>query len=467
VIVRSVAKYAVARLTPGLINFLALALFTRLLTERQYGVYALVVAGTTLAYAVTLQWLSLAVLRFSAVATSPRPVFLSTVRRTFLPFAILGAAGLILVARVSGWEVGWEILCIGGGLLVVHAWYDLNLMLVTADREPGAYGTLAGIRAVVGVAIGAGLAAAGGGEVAVLIGVTTGTAMAGAWAWWRRWRGSLGVSGDPALRAELVHYGLPLAGSYLLDYVVSSSDRLLLGAMLSAAVAGLYAPAYDLCQQALWATMIVVNLAAYPLAVRAVDEGDPAQRERQLRTHAALLLAVALPSAVGLAVLAPSVATLLGSRFSPAAGELIPILAPAILVGGLKSYYSDLSFQLARATKYQLATVAVGALANLGLNLWWIPVAGIRGAAYATLVAYVATLIVSWWLSRRVLPLPIPYGPVAFIALATLGMSGALWLVRDGRGLTVLAGQIGLGMVVYLGLLMLLVRGRLSRLLAT
>ncbi|TFG53001.1 MAG: hypothetical protein E4H37_04460, partial [Gemmatimonadales bacterium] len=80
------------------------------------------------------------------------------------------------------------------------------------------------------------------------------------------------------------------------------------------------------------------------------------------------------------------------------------------------------SFQLGRATRMQLATVAVAAAVNLGLNVALIPRLGIAGAAWATLAAYTMALVASVWLGRRVLVLPVPWVGLGRIGLAVTGM---------------------------------------------
>jgi O-antigen/teichoic acid export membrane protein len=212
--------------------------------------------------------------------------------------------------------------------------------------------------------------------------------------------------------------------------------------------------------------MMVVNLAAFPLAVAAVESGDIVARDRQFRQHATILCAVAVPAAAGIALLAPSASGILGPRFAPAARELLPLLALAQFLAGIKSYYFDLSFQMVRATGLQLITVAAGALVNVVLNLWLIPGFGLLGAAYATVAGYLAALIVSWGLGQTVLALPIPYGALARVGAATGGMCLALALVRGASGLFILVGQVALGAAVYALLMLLFARGEPHRILA-
>ena len=458
---KSVGHYALARGLPGLLNFAALAIFTRLLSAQEYGYYALVVAMAMLVYACCFQWLGLAVLRLLPPEGPGRRTFLATVLRLYWIIAA-GAGGiLLLLAPRRGGELALSLRISGVALLIALAWHEINLFLVTADHRPSRYALLAGLRSVVGLACGMAGAAAGWGAAGVIAGLAAGFAAAGAVGFALQWRETLRGGLDPAVRRSLLVYGLPLAVAYILDYVVSTSDRLMLGIMISAEASGLYSPAYDLGQQALWALMMIINLAAYPMAIRAVEQDDQAAREHQFRQHFLLLAAVAVPVAAGLGFLAPSVSGLLGPQFAPAARGLLPIIALALLIGGMKSFYFDLSFQLGHATRLQLATVGLAAIVNLALNLLLIPRMGIAGAAWATLAAYAVGLMASGVFGRRVLPLPVPWAGLGRIGLAVAGMLLAVSPVRGFTGGAALAGQVALGSIVYGGLLLMLNPGQI------
>jgi O-antigen/teichoic acid export membrane protein len=462
----SVARYALARGLPGLINFAALALFTRLLDELQYGRYTLVFAAVALGYALIVQWLSHGVLRLAAPYADRRATFLASVLRLFVPLTL--ATALVLVIGI-GFSSDWRdvpLIVAAVGLLVAQSWHDLNLNLATADQLPVRYGWLSAMRSGGSLVLGAGAALLGWGAAGVVAGVALGGFLSGAWAYAVAWRPNRGVTPDPLLRAELFRYGVPLAGAFLLAYVISGADRFMLAAFMSPSAAGIYAPAYDLVLQSMGALLLVVNLGAYPLAVLAVERGDAALRDRQFRHHATLLVALALPAAAGIAVLAPSLSTILGPRFAPAARELLPLFALAQLLAGIKAFYLDLSFQLGRATRLQFATLAAGALVNIVLNLWLIPAYGLHGAAYATVAAHLVAFVLSWVLGRKVLPLPLPLGGMARVGAATIGMCLALALVRHAHGPVMLIAQVSLGVGVYLLLMLLFARGEPRRVLA-
>ena len=64
VLLRHSLQYLIARGLPGLISFAALVIYTRLLTAEEFGIYALIISGTTLAQVLLFQWLNLVVARF-------------------------------------------------------------------------------------------------------------------------------------------------------------------------------------------------------------------------------------------------------------------------------------------------------------------------------------------------------------------------------------------------------------------
>ncbi|MBM4186504.1 MAG: polysaccharide biosynthesis protein [Gemmatimonadetes bacterium] len=448
-LVSNAFRYSLARGLPGLANFFALALFTRLLGPTGYGSYALVIATVGLAYAVLFQWLSLATLRFAQSQLADRATVLVSVRRWYWRIAAVVVVLVAGVAIVGVPDLPRPTIVLAGVLLLAHAWVEINLMLASADRRPGRYGWLAGVKAGGVLLFGAIGAWSGYGFGGVVAGACVGLVLPAIWAAARDWRG-LAAGGVAATEVALGRYGAPLAVTYLLDFIISTSDRLLIGAMLGAAAAGTYAAAYDLTQQSMWTLMMIVNLSAYPLMMTAVERSDAVALGALGRRHIGLLLGIGLPVAAGLAVLAPGISTAaFGSAFAREAATVLPIVAVAILLGGLKSYYFDLAFQAGRSTKGQLIVAAVAGVANLVLNILWIPRFGPTGAAAATLAAYGLGLGLSVVAGRRVVPLPFGGADAGKLLLAATAMLLVLYPFRAGDGLPALAAKIVVGAAVY------------------
>lgn len=233
-----------------------------------------------------------------------------------------------------------------------------------------------------------------------------------------------------------MRYGLPLTALFALSFVVSSSDRFLIAWFLGEGQAGIYAAAYDLGQQSLTLMMSAVNLAAHPLAVRALEQRSDGACRLQLKRNGTLLLAIAMPSAAGMAVLAPNISSvMLGAEFREDAARIIPWIALAILLSGMRAFHFDLAFQLGRQTIGQVWVVGAAAVLNIILNLWWIPAFGLMGAAYATAAAYLLAILMSAAIGRKVFQVPVPFRDLIKIALASSIMALLVWINREPQGL--------------------------------
>ncbi len=440
--------YLLGRITPGAVSLLALALYTRLLTPDQYGHYALVIAGVGIVNAVCFQWLSLSLGRLLPAHENQPQALLSTALTGFLILvAITGVLGgtvawlwpdktlrwLIILAVIVGWA---------------QAWFDLNLRIVNVRLAPIRYGLLTSVKALLAVSLGVALFYLGLGVVGILLGLIIGLLIAPLFVW-KHWHSLSVRQYDVRLLKAFIGYGAPLTLTFMLTLVVDASDRFFLGWIMGAKAVGGYAAAYDLTQQSLGMLMGTVHLAAFPLAVRALEEKGIEESRNQLRKIAFLLLAISLPATVGLILLADNIAAvMLGVEFLESAGMIIPWVAVATFVGAFKSYYLDFSFQLGRNLRMQVWVMVFAATANIILNLLLIPTYGLLGAAYATVGAFVIGFASSWWLGRKVFPLPFPENAHKVI-IATFSMAVVLWPTLAWRGLGCLSLQIVIGIFVY------------------
>ena len=98
------AVYLLARGLPGIIAFLAIPLFSRLLEPADYGRYALVMASVGVLNALLFQWLRLSLVRYLAAYRDDPGKLKSTLLTTTLGLvlalgAVAGIACLLPMAR--------------------------------------------------------------------------------------------------------------------------------------------------------------------------------------------------------------------------------------------------------------------------------------------------------------------------------------------------------------------------------
>ncbi len=102
---------------------------------------------------------------------------------------------------------------------------------------------------------------------------------------------------------------------------------------------------------------------------------------------------------------------------------IVPILLLANLFLGI---YVNLSiwYKLTDRTGLGAWVSVLGAMLTIGLNIWWIPLFGYAGSAWATLACYGGMTLLSWGLGRHYYPVPYPVGRIVFYLILGVGLYG-------------------------------------------
>ncbi|HEY8668207.1 MAG TPA: polysaccharide biosynthesis C-terminal domain-containing protein, partial [Tepidisphaeraceae bacterium] len=282
-----------------------------------------------------------------------------------------------------------------------------------------------------------------------LAGVTAGMALATIYAYRRDWKG-VKFTIERETLAKICQYGIPLSVTVALAAVISSSDRFLIAGYLGEGAAGLYSVAVDFTAQTLTLLMMVINLAMYPIAVRAYEQHGKEAAQEQMRSNASLLMAVAIPCVIGLTVLAPGISyCFLGKDFRTGAAAIMPLVALGTFLAGMKAYHFDAAFQFAHRTIFQVWIVLFAAAVNVVLNVIAIPRWGINGAACASVLAYIVSIVLTAYLGRKHFVLPFPMRAGGQVVLAGAIMAAALVPFRGALDKKDVAMQIAGGGALY------------------
>ncbi len=462
-LIRHSIYYSIARGLPGLVSVAALAVYTRLLSTEEFGRYALVLAGVGLANVVLFQWLRLVLTRFLQAYNDDPERLLSTVLALFLT---LGACVAALGFACAWWCVnpawrGPAVLAVI--LLHTQAWFELNLALAAAQLRPAWYGRMLVSKALLSLSIGGALAWTGLGTAAPVIGIIVAQLLAFAVFGAPAWRGvSPRWPKISVLRSQL-RYGLPLTVTFALEWVISGFARVAISWFLNEHAVGVYAAGYDLTFQSITLLLSIINTAALPLAVQALERRGPAACSTQLSKNGSLIMAAAAAGAAGVIALGPQlVGLVIGETFRAEAESILWIIAIASGIAGVKAFHFDIAFYLGKNT-YILAAINGGAAAlNIALNLILIPRYGIFGAAWATTGAYAMGLVASAVATRSVFPLPSasPMAAKAAVLAIAVAMVGRVACeVTDTQWIQLSLGTASVAIVALLGSLVLNVAG--------
>ncbi|HYX69144.1 MAG TPA: oligosaccharide flippase family protein [Terriglobales bacterium] len=432
-LMRGSALYALANFGIKALNFFLLPLYTRFLSPADYGTISL--AETIAAVAATLFGMGLEPgvrrLYFQYVEDSGELArYLSSVLR----FAVLVTGAVVTLVFLTGpaflrWVdphfavpfYPYVALAVGAAALSQFVQYRLGLY--QAEARPKAYGLLSLVffLATAGSAI-ALVVFVRWGAYGMLLGKLVAAAalalvsfgLLGRWLRhalaWRYVRETLPLS-------------LPLVPHGLMALGLVAADRFILERYRSLDEVGLYSLAYTLGMVMFLVTLSIAQ-AWQTIFFDTARTGDASGRRMlgQLSSGLALLLSgIAMLGAL----LAPDFVRLLDPRYLPA-GRLIPWVIGGYLFHAFFGLF-QLSALQGKRTQFILFASLVAFAVNLALNLWWIPIWGMYGAAYATTAAYALEAVLMYIYAQRIFPLPYDRWRM-LAALAVFG--GALALTQ-------------------------------------
>ena len=441
--------YVLAKAIPGLMAFTALAVYTHLLTPQEYGVYTLIFSAALFLHSAIFNWLPVGMMRFWPGGTYSDKAFISTLGMLYLRLSIPVVIIAVLAMLVLGKAYALPILA-GLVLLAGFAVLMIGQQLQSAQMLPNRYAVMTISYSILALGLGAVLAYMGFGPIGVVVGVASGMLVpaiiisARSWALFDR---SLYT---PELTQKLLMYGMPLAASFFLDEIANLSDRYMLAWLVDEAEAGKYAVGYDLAGNSIMMVMNAINLAAYPMIVKLLDQKGREAALEYFNTYVILLLGISIPAVMGLSLVGPGLVDLMiGEEYRESVILVLPWVASALFFMGLGAFYFHLPFQLGNKNFGIFRIAGITAVVNLALNFLLIPRMGMHGAAISTLLSFMISSILGYFWGRKVFPIPFPAREIGKIIIATIFMGICLWFVKDLRGWHWLVLQLAVGLGSY------------------
>ena len=253
----------------------------------------------------------------------------------------------------------------------------------------------------------------------------------------------------PHIWPQLIRGGLPFAMISLSLIIAQSIDTVILSWFWPDEAVGWYNAAYRLAISLLF-LFDGFRTAIVPTLSRSFVTDQAVVNRWYYRSVRAIAL-VALPMAVGGTLVARPLLTMLyGQEFEPAALIFqvivwdVPLIMYASFCGNMTT--------IVNAERSAARIYAINAVANVVLNMIFIPRYGVVAAAAVTVVTDLLAAVQFQFLLSRRLHLPQIGGYLVRVALAAASMAVPVYLAS---GLHMLV-QIGIGIITYLVALLLL-----------
>ena len=464
---RDVVKYLPSYVVPAVVGVVAIPVITRLFSPEEYGNYILVMTTVSVLSALSSAWLSSAIIRFLPAYKLANQV--GELRTTIVKLAITSImvtsiifAGILLLlvkSRISP-EL-YFLMRIGALVLIVTSCSQIFLAFLRAERRVMLYSSFIVWQSVTKLGIG---------MVMVLIfgygvdGLLWGVVLAlGATLplMWKFTIGKLSLK-EGRLRSrmsrEMAKYGFPVVAVNLATWVLSFSDRYMLGIFRGSQEVGIYSASYTISEHTIFMIASVFMVASAPIGFRIWETQGSQASQNFINRLSRYYILIGLPITVGLSALARSVVGILTAQAYSSGYKIVPVVAfGAFLVGITHRFSEVLTFY--KRTDILMYCMIGAALLNIGLNFIFIPKYGYMAAAATTLIAYGADLTGRIVLSRRFFVWKFPFKSLGKAAVASAVMGVVVYPVGNSLTSSTLANLVlgvVVGMLVYAVMILLL-----------
>jgi len=240
----------------------------------------------------------------------------------------------------------------------------------------------------------------------------------------------------------------------IFGFIVSSSDRYVIGFFMGAEKVGIYSAAYGIGSIILMFSAYIVYILR-PTVYNLFDKKKDDEVKIYLSYALKYLLMFSIPSVFGLFILAKPLLTNLTTTEFISEGEfIIPIVAISIVYHAVAMIFGMVILFYKRS-KLFVSVFGFAAALNLGLNIIFVPRWGIIGAAITTFVAYYILAIIVWYISYKQMKFEIQLGFIAKAIIASIASTFVIWLYKPTELIEIFA-LILISAIVYFSLLFLL-----------
>ena len=227
---------------------------------------------------------------------------------------------------------------------------------------------------------------------------------------------------DKTLAKDMIKYSIPLIPTFILWWIVSSSDKYMIRLMLNPESNGIYSVSYKIPT----IISIVSTIFFQAWQMSAITEYNSEDTEKFYSQIFSAYQSILFIASAGILMILTPLSKLLFAAEYYQAYHYIPFLLSGVLMSCFCQFMSSI-YSAVKQTKNSLWTSMIAAAANIILNFILIPNPhfGIQGAALATMISYMLCFIVRAFDTRRYVNYSIPWKSIIINFAILLAMSWA------------------------------------------
>ena len=387
-LIKNTALFAMGNLGSKLINFFLIPLYTNVLTTEQYGTTDIVFTICSIAIPVIVLNIHEAIMRFALDEDSDKNKIMS--------IGIVVGIGSIIVAiplyaiayiytPLSNYRIYVYLYAVTYGISEINVCYLRGKEKLLAFSVSNIIRTLS--IAVFNILF---LVVWKMGIPGYLLAYITANVVTTGFAFFSGniWEVVKNFSWDKGLFRRMVYYAVPLIPTSLMWWIINSSDRLMISSMVSISASGIYAVSAKIPALISFISTIFNQAFSYS-AIHEENSADRISFNNKVFDY--LVSVVTVAGVFVLLIIKPFMNLYVGDNFYSAWYYSPPLIVGTCLLV-LGTFFS-VSYTVNKDSIGFLKSGAIGAVANIVLNLTLIPMMGPWGAAFATFVSYLIVFL--------------------------------------------------------------------------
>lgn len=410
--------YGLGQLAVQLVGFLIYPILTseRFFSVEQFGIWNILAPTMTIMTIIYSGGLSTGFFKFFIGTESPDKRY-SAFHGSLFIVVVFGVITtmitlplLVMGLRISASSVQWQYFILVMVTAFANAVIGICLAVYRAQGRAKQFVTINSLRfLLMALLIVIGVILFQGGLWGLLIGYSASATLVGVYLMAKTFAGFQKTTVDKHLRMKMLKYSLPLMPTQLAGWILSVSDKYLIGILLGATEVGLYSAGYQIALVTNAFFIGPFSLAWGPFMFRGGVKPGGSQKIADL---------MEVYTVLGIIFITPLilfgnelVGLLTGNELYANSYRAIPPVATGYLFFGYYLFFTT-GFNLYNRTKYfPVITGGVG-IFNIGLNLLLLPIFGYMAAAWITLISYLLLFIVMKIASDRLYNLPVRWGKI-------------------------------------------------------
>lgn len=191
-------------------------------------------------------------------------------------------------------------------------------------------------------------------------------------------------------------FNIPLIPHYLSNYVLNQSDRLMIGKMVGKVQAAYYSVSYTI-STVMMLLVLAINNSLTPYIYKTINDNHPEKIKNKINP---IVILIAVLSIVIMTFAPEVIAVFAGKEYMDAIYVIPPVTASVYFIF-VYSMFSTIEYYYQRTGLIAIAT-SISAILNLILNYFGIKLFGYYAAGYTTLICYICLSICHYIFYKKI-----------------------------------------------------------------